>query len=51
MQTLVDHEDFVQFDQLIYEGQWIHASFTMKARGDILQAHFNAGDVTYSKWG
>jgi hypothetical protein len=50
MQSIVDHEEFIAFDQLIYEGQWIHASFSTEYRGDVLRAHFNGNGVTYSKW-
>jgi zinc D-Ala-D-Ala carboxypeptidase len=50
MQSIVDHEEFIGFDQLIYEGQWIHVSFSTEPRGDILRAHFNGNGVTYSKW-
>jgi zinc D-Ala-D-Ala carboxypeptidase len=51
MEKLIDHEDFVRFDQLIYEGQWLHVSFAPTPRGSILVANFGGGGVTYSKWG
>lgn len=49
---LVKRAPDVRFDQLIWEGQWVHISFagTAPARGEVLTAHFQAdGRVTYSK--
>lgn len=41
--------EFVQFDQLIYEGTWVHISFVEdNERSQVLTAHFKAGRVTYS---
>lgn len=41
-----------QFDQLIYEGRWIHFSpprDPLKPKGQILTAHFGGPKVRYSK--
>jgi hypothetical protein len=47
---IIDHEDFVAFDQLIHEGTWMHVSFNWtKGRGDILTAHFGPAGVSYSR--
>lgn len=48
-ETIIDHEDFVGFDQLIHEGTWVHISFSSNPRGEILTAHFNSSGVYYSK--
>lgn len=37
-----------QFDQLIQEGTWVHASFDPRQRRQILTAHFGPGGTTYS---
>lgn len=39
----------LQFDQLIYEGTWIHISFSEKPKREALTAHFNVSGVSYSK--
>lgn len=41
----------LRFDQLIFEGTWVHISFVPgKPRGEVLTAHFVPGQpVTYSK--
>lgn len=47
---LVEHAPEIRFDQLIWEGTWVHISFAAGApRGEVLTAHFAAGGVTYSK--
>lgn len=38
----------VEFDQIIYEGTWVHISFAPAARRQILTAHFDSGGTTYS---
>ena len=38
----------LQFDQLIYEGAWVHISFDPKMRGEVLTAHFNR-PTSYTK--
>lgn len=50
--TLADHPVTVGFDQLIFEGTWVHIGFPApenEARGEILTAHFRNGSVSYSK--
>lgn len=37
----------INFDQLIYEGTWVHISFSSKPRRDILTASFAGGKVNY----
>lgn len=36
----------LKFDQMIYEGTWIHISFDPKMRGEILTANFVKGEPT-----
>lgn len=36
----------LRFDQLIFEGQWVHISFAPKPRGQVLTAHFRPGKKT-----
>ena len=38
----------IQYDQLIYEGTWVHISFDPKMRRQNLTAHFNNGKVSYT---
>lgn len=38
----------IEFDQLIYEGTWVHVSFAPALRHQVLTAHFTSGGVTYS---
>lgn len=46
---LVDHGTELRFDQLIWEGSWVHISFVPdKPRGQVLTAHFRGGGVSYS---
>lgn len=47
--SLLEHEDFVRFDQLIQEGNWTHVSFSDHPRGDVLTAHFGSMGTTYTK--
>lgn len=37
----------VHFDQLIHEGTWVHVSFSMRPRRDVLTAIFNNGRASY----
>jgi len=37
------------FDQIIQEGNWVHASFAPAQRGEILTAHFDGGKATYTR--
>jgi hypothetical protein len=48
---LKEMASLVRFDQLIWEGTWVHISFVAGApRGQVLTAHFGAdGRVTYSE--
>lgn len=39
----------IRFDQLIYEGSWVHISFDPRMRGEILTAHFGPGPTTYTR--
>ena len=45
---LVEHHAVVRYDQLIFEGTWVHISFAPAPRGQVLTAHFSQGGVTYS---
>lgn len=38
----------IKYDQLIYEGTWVHISFAPSMRRENLQAHFKNGKATYS---
>lgn len=38
----------IEFDQLIYEGEWTHVSYAAQRRRQVLTAHFDGG-VRYSK--
>ena len=48
---LMTHAPELRFDQLIFEGTWVHISFVPgKGRGEVLTAHFMPGQpVTYSR--
>ena len=49
-QMLMERSTEIRFDQLIWEGQWVHISFGPGApRGEVLTAHFFAGGVSYTK--
>jgi len=39
----------IRFDQIIFEGTWVHISFDPIQRGQILTAHFSAGKATYTQ--
>lgn len=39
----------IAFDQLIFEGTWVHISFSPKMRHQVLTAHFNGGPATYTE--
>lgn len=39
----------IKYDQLIFEGTWVHISFDPKNRGEDLTATFKGGKVSYSK--
>lgn len=36
----------LKFDQIIYEGTWVHISFAPTYRGQLLTAHFTPGKAT-----
>ena len=47
---LMERSGEIRFDQLIFEGQWVHISFVPgAARSEVLTAHFMAGHVSYSQ--
>lgn len=39
----------IEFDQLIWEGTWVHLSIKESMRGQVLTAHFGNGKVTYTQ--
>jgi len=49
---IANHAEQIRYDQLIFEGQWVHISFLPPGRGtpraQVLTAHFAGGRVTYS---
>jgi hypothetical protein len=49
---IANHADQIRYDQLIFEGQWVHISFLPPGRGtpraQVLTAHFAGGRVSYS---
>lgn len=45
---LRDHIDELRLDQLIWEGTWIHVSFSPTPRRQVLTARFNQGMPSYS---
>ena len=42
-------ESAIKFDQLIYEGTWIHLSVDPRNRREVLTAHFGKGKTKYTK--
>lgn len=47
---LMQRSGEIRFDQLIFEGGWVHISFAAAAaRSEVLTAHFTGGAVTYSR--
>ena len=38
----------IKFDQLIYEGMWVHIAFDASPRQQVLTAHFGGGATRYS---
>lgn len=46
---IVRHRDEIGFDQLIYEGTWIHISFSDDPRDEVLTAKFSNGTATYTR--
>jgi zinc D-Ala-D-Ala carboxypeptidase len=45
---LVEHIQTLQFDQLIFEGGWVHISFSARRRNEVLSAHFTSNGVNYT---
>lgn len=39
----------IKFDQVIYEGAWVHISVDPRNRRELLTAHFKGGKTTYTK--
>ena len=39
----------IAFDQLIFEGSWVHMSIDPRMRGQMLTAHFRPSGVAYSE--
>ena len=46
--SLVQQMGDLKFDQLIYEGGWVHISFSARRRNQVLTAHFEPGGVRYT---
>ena len=42
-------ESSIKFDQLIYEGTWVHLSIDPKNKRELLTAHFGKGKTRYTK--
>ena len=42
-------ESAIKFDQLIYEGTWVHLSIDPRNRREVLTAHFGKGKTKYTK--
>lgn len=38
----------IEYDQLIFEGRWVHISFSAQPRKSTLTAHFSNGGVRYT---
>lgn len=48
--ALLIRESDIEFDQLIYEGTWVHIGLSAgPLRREVLTAHFDGGRATYSK--
>ena len=51
VEYLLQHNANLQFEQLIYEGGWVHIGFPpagQRAKREVLTAHFAGGRVTYT---
>lgn len=51
VEYLLQHNANLQFQQLIFEGGWVHIGFPpagQRAKREVLTAHFAGGRVTYS---
>jgi len=47
--VLVQNMARVRFDQLIWEGGWVHISFAPRRRNEVLTAHFTEMGVSYTQ--
>ena len=47
-ERLVSELARIRFDQLIWEGGWVHISFSPRPRSQVLTAHFREGGVSYT---
>ena len=45
---MVQHMDEIGFDQLIHEVAWVHVSFAVHKRAQVLTAHFTDAGVHYT---
>jgi hypothetical protein len=45
---IILHRQEINFDQLIFEGTWVHVSFSPKPRGMVLRAAFTPSGTVYS---
>lgn len=48
-ELLVKHLQPLGIDQLIFEGSWVHVSFSARTRREVLTARFTADGVQYLK--
>lgn len=49
-ELIVENARAIDFDQLIWEGTWVHISFAPQPRGEVLTAHFESGgSVRYTR--
>lgn len=46
---LVGHLQTLKIDQLLFEGGWVHVSFSPRPRAEVLTAHFTASGVSYTR--
>ena len=42
-------QDRLKWDQLIFEGAWVHVSFSPRRRNEVLTAHFTDAGVRYTQ--
>jgi hypothetical protein len=47
--VLLGHAGILKWDQLIWEGGWVHISFSPRRRNEVLTAHFTPSGVTYTQ--
>jgi hypothetical protein len=45
--TIVNH-DRIDYDQIIFEGAWVHFAINTRMRRQALTAHFQGGKATYT---